>query len=137
LLSASDGLSFKSIRKEFIKLSTPRESNRNARKFPNVIGARDGCHVKVNRPQHHQDSYINGKGFHSVLIQGIVETRKLFLDVRVYCGELGSPHDARFLRKSAIYRKPENRGYFGNTYIVGDFAYPSLPWFVPPFKDNG
>jgi predicted O-methyltransferase YrrM len=89
-------------------LPTPRESNRNARKFPNVIGARDGCHVKVNRPQHHQDSYINGKGFHSVLIQGIVETRKLFLDVRVYCGELGSPHDARFLRKSAIYRKPEN-----------------------------
>jgi hypothetical protein len=73
-----------SIRKEFIKWAVPRESNANESKFeqkrgiPNVIGALDGCHVKINRPQHHQDSYINRKGFHSVLIQGIDEIRKLF-----------------------------------------------------------
>lgn len=25
----------------------------------------------------------------------------------------------------------------GETFLLGDSAYPSLPWLVPPFRDNG
>jgi len=46
-------------------------------------------------------------------------------------------HDARLLRKSSIYRKADNPDYFQNFYLLGDSAYPSLPWLIPPFKDNG
>ncbi|KAB0790060.1 hypothetical protein PPYR_15623, partial [Photinus pyralis] len=56
----------------------------------------------------------------------------------VYCGEPGSLHDARLLRKSTLYAKAaENEDIFYNMFLLGDSAYPCLNWIVPPFKDNG
>lgn len=58
----------------------------------------------------------------------------------IYCGEPGSLHDARVLRRSSLYsiasREQENV-FPNNTFILGDSAYPSLSWLVPPFRDNG
>lgn len=54
----------------------------------------------------------------------------------VFCGEAGSIHDARLLKKSSIYEKGFN-GILGNDFLVGVSAYPCLNWLIPPFKDNG
>ncbi|KAJ8909746.1 hypothetical protein NQ315_014015 [Exocentrus adspersus] len=43
--------------------------------FKNYIGAIYGCHIVINRPVENEDSYINRKGFHSILIQGVVDYR--------------------------------------------------------------
>lgn len=38
-------------------------------KFPKVIGAIDGTHIRINKPKEHDESYINRKGFHSIQLQ--------------------------------------------------------------------
>ncbi|KAB0804564.1 hypothetical protein PPYR_01534 [Photinus pyralis] len=131
-----------SLRTEYIKWPTQEETEVISKAFAtkfgsqNVIGAIDGCHVRIRRPKNDQDSYINRKGYFSLLIQGTVNSFRQFIDV--YCGEPGSLHDARLLRRSSLYSKAENNvNFFGNKYLLGDSAYPSLSWLVPPFKDNG
>lgn len=59
--------------------------------FPGVVGVIDGCHIPIN-PNEHSNSYINRKGFHSMLLQGICDHRMKFIDV--YTGICGSVHDA-------------------------------------------
>ncbi|KAB0800107.1 hypothetical protein PPYR_07987 [Photinus pyralis] len=101
-----------------------------------VIGCIDGTHIEINKPRLNQDSYINRKGYHSLLMQGVVNNKKKFIDV--FCGEPGSMHDARLLRKSGIYRTILNNANVMKNYIIlGDSAYPNLDWLVTPFKDNG
>lgn len=58
----------------------------------------------------------------------------------IYCDEPGSLHDARAFRRSVLYETAmtDKRILFpGETFLLGDSAYPSLPWLVPPFRDNG
>lgn len=100
-----------------------------------IIGAIDGSHIRINRPAKNQEEYCNRKGFHSVLLQAIVNHRKMFIDV--VCGEPGSLHDSRMLKRSSIYHKGQESNLFGKYFLLGDSAYPSLKWLVPPFKDNG
>jgi hypothetical protein len=102
-----------------------------------MIGAIDGNHLEIPKPKTNQAAYINRKGYHSLLLQGVVDHRNKFIDV--FCGEPGSMHDARLLRRSALYAQVlSNPNSIGpNKFIVGDTAYPSLHWLVTPFKDNG
>jgi len=72
------------------------------------------------------------------VLQGVVDAEMKFTNI--YCGELGSPHDARVLRRSLLYDTAENdmESIFSNeTCKIGDSAYPLLLWLVPPFTDNG
>jgi DDE superfamily endonuclease len=106
--------------------------------MPCIVGAIDGSHIPIIAPSNHPEDYINRKGFHSVLLQAVVDHRKLFTDV--YVGQPGSLHDARVLRKSPLYHNANtNITHFfqDSTAIVGDAAYPSLRWIIPPFRDNG
>lgn len=36
--------------------------------FPNIIGAIDGTHIKIDKPQTDPDSYINRKGYYSIQV---------------------------------------------------------------------
>ena len=80
------------------------------------------------------------------MLQGIVNGRKLFIDV---AGAFpGSMHDSRVLRNTRIYRKAEKGEvlaagpihYIGRhaiqPYIVGDSAYPISPWLQKPFPEG-
>lgn len=101
-----------------------------------AMGAIDGSHIEIVKPTENQDSYINRKGYASLLLQGVVDHEKRFIDV--FCGEPGSLHDARLLRRSALYSKILNNPEFiGEDFLLGDSAYPNLHWIVTPFQDNG
>ncbi|XP_018578669.1 putative nuclease HARBI1 isoform X2 [Anoplophora glabripennis] len=101
----------------------------------NIIGVIDGSHIEINKPKENQDAYINRKGYHSLLLQGIVDHKRKFIDV--FCGEPGSMHDARLFRKSGIYRKiTEDPTFLGNGFLLGDTAYPNTSWLVTPYKEN-
>ncbi|XP_031156990.1 protein ALP1-like [Sander lucioperca] len=66
-----------------------------------VIGAIDGCHIRVQRPPIRGGDYMNRKAYYSVLLQGIVDERARFIDI--FAGPPGRVHDARVLRSSTFY----------------------------------
>ncbi|KAB0803778.1 hypothetical protein PPYR_00748 [Photinus pyralis] len=104
----------------------------------NVIGAIDGTHFRINRPKVHPEDYCNRKGYHSIIMQGVVNSKMVFIDI--YVGEPGSMHDARVFRRSALYKTAtENPAdlFYGKYKLIGDSAYPALDWLSTPKKDNG
>lgn len=99
-----------------------------------VVGAIDGSHVKIKRPaSKHHYVYFNRKGDYSLLIQGVCDYKKKFISF--FCGEPGSIHDSRLLKKSSLYRKSID-GFLGQNFLLGDSAYPCLDWLICPFKDS-
>lgn len=61
-----------------------------------IIGAIDGCHIKIQRPAIRGGDYLNRKGFYSLLLQGTVDDQGRFLDI--FTGVPGKVHDSRMLR---------------------------------------
>lgn len=43
--------------------------------FPQCAGAVDGSHISIIAPSHNPTDYFNRKGWHSVLLQGVVDNR--------------------------------------------------------------
>lgn len=128
----------------YIKWPTLEEAAEDEKQFQkkkglrHVIGAIDGSHLRILKPNSNEEDYVNRKGYHSILLQGIVNSKKIFINVKA--GEPGSMHDSRLLRRSKIYTLAEenyDRYFFGKYCLLGDSAYPSLRWLVTPHKDNG
>lgn len=104
-------------------------------KLPGIVGAIDASHVRITAPQIHQESYYNRKKFHSVILQAVSDHRLLFLDI--FVGWPGSSHDARVFKNSPLFLDSAEKVIPKNKYILGDAAYPLLPWLMTPFKDYG
>ncbi|XP_028047037.1 putative nuclease HARBI1 [Monomorium pharaonis] len=104
------------------------------KRFPGIIGAIDGSHIRIDKPLEDKDSYINRKQFFSIQLQGIVNHEQKFLNV--FIGYPGSVHDARVFRESPVYNNLdilcEDDGY-----LLGDSAYPCLQRLIVPYRDNG
>ncbi|XP_066598850.1 putative nuclease HARBI1 [Prorops nasuta] len=102
------------------------------------MGAIDGCHVQISAPIDHANSYINRKGFQSIVLQGICDPNRKFIDV--FTGYCGSVHDARIWQLSKIKRAIDNspQQFFPeNTHLLGDSAYPLSKTLLIPYRDNG
>ncbi|CAG8605491.1 481_t:CDS:2 [Paraglomus occultum] len=108
------------------------------RRMPNVIGAIDGSHIPIQQPRtaYHQ-RYINRKGFHSIVLMAIVDDTERF--TYIYSGQPGSMHDARVFKQSSFWEElmQDASKYFpANTHLLGDSAFPLLPWLLVPFKEH-
>lgn len=106
--------------------------------LPGCIGCIDSTHIPIKAPQQDENAYVNRKGFHSVILQGVCDHQRKFIDV--FCGCVGSTHDATVLRSSPLYEAVCDRKedmFPGQTYIIGDQAYPLQPWLLKKFQDNG
>lgn len=113
--------------------------------FPQTFGAIDGSHIPILRPEESSADYFNRKGYHSILMQAVVDFRGRFLDVNI--GWPGKVHDARVLINSSFYRKastgslvPDWSKTFGGVrvplLVLGDPAYPLLPWLMKPYIET-
>ncbi|XP_047124185.1 putative nuclease HARBI1 [Hydra vulgaris] len=51
--------------------------------FPLVVGAVDGCHIRIKPPKKNPENYINRKDYHSIILKGFVDSRYLFRDRQV------------------------------------------------------
>lgn len=75
---------------------------------PGVIGAIDCTHISIKAPTTSKESFFGRKKTYSITLQAVVDPDKLFRSIT--CGESGSLHDSRVLRRSELYRRAqENR----------------------------
>lgn len=103
--------------------------------FKNYIEAIDGSHIPIPKPSNYQESCINRKGYHSLLLHSVTLPDKSFSNV--YSGEPGSLHHSRVLQKSLWYRNAEDPNFIETYYLLGESAYPNLNWIIILFRDNG
>ena len=90
--------------------------------------------------------YVNRKGYHSVVMQAVVDCKYVFRDIVI--GWPGSVHDARVLSNSEIFKIGEQNKLLPEDYhvnvggkligpvILGDPAYPLLPWLLKPYPEK-
>ena len=58
--------------------------NRSSRrKFPNVIGAIDGCHIRIAANADEKNAYFNFKRYHSIHLQAVCTADHKFTDIFV------------------------------------------------------
>ena len=69
--------------------------------FLDIIGALDGTHVKISKPQMHAQRYCNRKHFYSLQVQAVCLHNMLFS--HVLTGYPGSVHDSHVLRQSDLW----------------------------------
>ncbi|CAL9693780.1 unnamed protein product [Knipowitschia caucasica] len=128
------------------RLQTIAEYFENRWGLPNCVGAVDGSHIPIVAPKEFHTDYFNRKGWHSIVLQAVVDGKGLFWNVN--SGQPGSLHDARVLRLSALWELatqghlfPANPRAFGGItagyYILGDSAYPLQNWLLKPYSDTG
>uniref|UniRef100_A0A8C3I5I3 DDE Tnp4 domain-containing protein n=1 Tax=Chrysemys picta bellii TaxID=8478 RepID=A0A8C3I5I3_CHRPI len=110
--------------------------------FPNCGGAIDGTHIPILAPDHQASQYINRKGYFSMVLQALVDHRGRFININV--GWPGKVHDARVFRNSGLFRRLQEGIYFPDhkittgdvempIVILGDPAYPLMPWLMKPY----
>ena len=113
--------------------------------FHNCLGALDGKHVAMKCPKNAGSVYYNYKGFHSIILMGLVDADYKFIWVEV--GSNGSAGDAQVFNsgelKEAIeddtlnFPPPEsipNDDKDMPYFIVGDDAFALKPWLMKPFS---
>ena len=115
-------------------------------RFPQTVGAIDGTHIPILRPAGESgNDYYNRKGFYSFVMQALVDHRGMFLDI--YLGWPGKVHDARVFSNSSLYAKGQQGTLVPNwtkclngvdvpLCILGDPAYPSLPWLIKAYPQH-
>ena len=101
--------------------------------FPNIIGAIDGSHIKIDKPEEDPDSYRGRNKFYSIHIQAVCDRNCKILDVLI--GYPGSVHDSRVFRNSTLSQTLAEK--CGQYHILGDSGYPLMPNLLTPFRDRG
>lgn len=109
--------------------------------LPIVVGAIDGTHFAIAKPQLRSTDYFHFQtGAFTITYQAVVDSAKQFLDINV--GMPRSTHNSRVLRRFALYHRgqhgelwleqPVINGF--TLYLLGDAGYPVLPWLMVPHR---
>jgi hypothetical protein len=107
--------------------------------FPGVIGAIDGCHIKIRAPSDHQKDYLDRNMNHTINLLAVCDANKKFL--YVYSGFPGSAHDQRVFKHSPPGIKLEDDYisvcYSNRYHIIGDSAFAIKQYIMVPYRDTG
>ncbi|KAI4469675.1 hypothetical protein MML48_1g02985 [Holotrichia oblita] len=104
-------------------------------RMPNILGAVDGTHVGIVKPQENENTYVNRKGYHSINVQIICDsTLKI---INVVARYPGSSHDSFVWRYSRVAHVMKANYENGDhiSKLIGDSGYPCLPWLLVPLRN--
>jgi hypothetical protein len=111
--------------------------------FPHCIGAHDGKHVVLRRPENTVEEFCNYKGTESIILMAIVGVNYCFIYVNVGCQ--GCISDGGVFRNTECYRKIENDDLYlplpGRTIpvpytLVADDAFPLTRHTMKPYATD-
>ncbi|KMQ91639.1 nuclease harbi1 [Lasius niger] len=108
-------------------------------RLPHVIGAIDGTNIPIKALKWTHAStrfYISKDKEYAITLQAVFDAELRFLNC--FAGFAGSVEDRRIFRNSDLWKEVgRNRApYFvDQDYVIGDKAYPCLPWLIPPFPN--
>lgn len=124
--------------------------------LPAVVGAIDGTHISISKPQiGPADYYYFKSGGYTMNCQAVVDSDKRFLDLFLgmsgstndsrMLGMPGSTNDSRMLRRSSLHHLAMHNNLFDRhnsvdgfpPFLVGDSGYPLLPWLMVPVRGPG
>ncbi|XP_028285726.1 protein ALP1-like [Parambassis ranga] len=117
--------------------------------YPQCAGAIGATHIPIAQPRDNPDHYLNKRGWHSVILQAVVDHSVCFTDV--YAGWPGSTNSAAVLSSSDLYLKAEDRpdGYLFPrekslltdgveipVHLIGDASFPLKPWLMKGYTEG-
>ncbi|CAM5079663.1 unnamed protein product [Eretmochelys imbricata] len=110
-----------------------------------VVGAIDGTYIPILGPDHLGSQNINRNRYFSMALQALVDHKGRFTGIHM--GWLGTVHDTRIFRNSGQFEQlqegtyfPDRKITFGDVempiVILGDTAYPLMPWLMKPYTGS-
>ncbi|XP_054589578.2 uncharacterized protein [Nothobranchius furzeri] len=137
-----------SVIKTLIRVPTLEEACGIAQRFerahsiPQIIGCVDGSHIPCLPPSDGYRDFINRKGWPSYVLQGVCDDKYCFWSVS--CKMPGSAHDANALRQSNLFNNAQSfpkravqiEGQDVDFFLLGDPAYPLLPWLMKGYLQS-
>ncbi|XP_063775475.1 putative nuclease HARBI1 [Pseudophryne corroboree] len=109
--------------------------------YPQCAGAIDGTHIPIIAPRDNPADYYNRKGWHSIVLQAVVDHKYCFTDV--YIGWPGRAHDARVLANSDLYKIAEDKREIKDSGWGGHpsphhwvAAYPLRHWLMKGYTQH-
>lgn len=106
---------------------------REKKGFPLVNGAIDCTHIEIQAPKEHPQTYVNRKGYHSIILQCVCREDLRF--IHCFAGWPGSVHDSRVLKNSDLWDTGSE--LCGDGHLIGDGGFPLTQWLLTPYRDNG
>jgi hypothetical protein len=116
--------------------------------LPNICGAIDGTHIPLaespsRRVTVSASDFFNRKKFHSIVLQGVCDSHKIFWNV--CAGQPGGVHDGGQFKVSSLYKDLRKReilqepvvlvgGIMCTPYLIGDAAYPIRTYLIKNWK---
>jgi hypothetical protein len=113
--------------------------------FQHCLGAIDGKHVAIRCPRKGGSLYHNYKGFHSIVLMAVVDSKYRFIWVNI--GAYGSCSDAQIFNDSELaqmiadsdlgFPPPDallHDNHMMAYFLVGDDAFALRTWMMKPFS---
>ncbi|XP_071988032.1 uncharacterized protein [Engystomops pustulosus] len=113
--------------------------------IPQLAGIIGTFHVPIYPPSEFSGQYFNAKGWHSVVVQAVVDCNHLFWDLNI--GSPGNSSNSQVLLSSELYEWGTEGTLFPKTkycvegmelpiHLLGPRSYPLLPWLMTPSSEE-